>query len=166
MLMLGRHSSIMRLPSSFNILKSEILVDLSKESYAFSIGKLNYHNPGVIIDAFNFYLPSDEGYINRNQTFLNLRKEISMEALSLVQSTQGMNTIIDIHSHPFHNGKPSFSSEDDLDEKRFFRFLIDNFNPIINYASIVISRDSSSARFWTIKNNRIINDDMSIHICQ
>lgn len=63
-----------------------------------------------------------------------------------------VDTMIDVHTHPFLPAGVSFSATDDQDEHTFFRFLTQKFAGL-HYASIVLSQSQYSARVWTCSGN-------------
>src|SRR5205085_7118168 len=77
------------------------------------------------------------------------------QALVELTSRYDVDTIIDIHTHPFSQGRVSFSATDDGDEQTFFRFLKEKFEGI-NYASIVFSQNRYSARVWTFSSGSVV----------
>ncbi len=70
-------------------------------------------------------------------------------------SRYDVDTMIDVHTHPFTREHVSFSATDDGDERTFFRFLTETFAGI-NYASIVFSQQRYSARVWTLSHGSIV----------
>jgi len=78
---------------------------------------------------------------------LRIKKDFIHKALVEVTSRYDVDTIIDVHTHPFTQAGVSFSATDDDDERTFFRFLKKTFDGM-HYASIVFSQRKYSARVW------------------
>ncbi|HVB23786.1 MAG TPA: ThiF family adenylyltransferase [Ktedonobacteraceae bacterium] len=83
---------------------------------------------------------------------LRIKKDFIHRSLVELTNRYDVDTIIDVHTHPFTQASVSFSATDDGDEKAFFQFLNDRFEGI-KYASIVFSQSQYSARVWTFGNN-------------
>ena len=67
--------------------------------------------------------------------------------LTEIDKRLDVDTIIDVHTHPFGSGMPFFSGVDTDDEKNMKLYLVEKGNDI-HYASIVFSRDMYNARLW------------------
>ena len=91
----------------------------------------------------------------RKSAFLRIKKDFIHQALVELTNRYDVDTIIDVHTHPFSQGGVSFSATDDGDETTFFRFLKETFKGI-HYASIVFSQSKYSARVWTFSSSSIV----------
>ncbi|CAK0756744.1 ThiF domain-containing protein [Gammaproteobacteria bacterium] len=58
-----------------------------------------------------------------------------------------VDTLVDVHTHPFQSKGVAFSGVDDRDERRFAAFIKERFDNV-HYASIVLSRSDYAARLW------------------
>lgn len=138
-----------------NQLRSNLLNDLSKEYFAVLLGKTNFVDKNnIIINVIELRIPTNNDYNSQSLTHLNLKKEFTYNLLIDIQERYDVDTIIDIHTHPFSKVETSFSSIDDNDEIQFFKYLNANFENI-NYASIVFSQSYYSARYWQSENEKI-----------
>lgn len=59
-----------------------------------------------------------------------------------------VDTMIDVHTHPFSQSSVWFSGTDDRDEINFVKYLHDEGADNIFYASIVLSQTDYKARYW------------------
>lgn len=135
----------------FKFLKDTLLKDLQKESFAILIGKHEYINDIDIVNVFEIVFTPSYYYNIQNHAFLDIRKDFIHEILLRVTQRFDVDTIIDVHTHPFCDYAVSFSGTDNNDETTFFRFISNHFN--LKYASIVLSLNSYDARIWCNKKN-------------
>src|SRR5438105_4691265 len=136
-------------------LRARLLEDLSKEHFAVLLGKTQKIDGYTIINVIDLWFPQQSDYNQQNVAFLRIKKDFIHKALVELTNRYDVDTIIDVHTHPFSEGKVSFSATDDGDEKTFFRFLKEKFEGI-NYASIVFSQKRYSARVWTLNSGSIV----------
>src|SRR5712692_4054603 len=129
-------------------LRARLLEDLSKEHFAVLLGKTQKFNGYTIIKVIDLLFPGQSDYNQQSVAFLRIKKDFIHKALVELTSRYDVDTIIDVHTHPFTQANVSFSATDDGDETTFFRFLKEKFAGI-NYASIVFSQRQYSARVWT-----------------
>src|SRR5947209_7819797 len=108
-----------------------------------------------MINVIDILFPGQGDYHQQSVAFLRIKKEFIHKALVELTSRYDVDTIIDVHTHPFTQGNVSFSATDDGDERTFFRFLNETFEGI-NYASIVFSQGRYSARVWTLSSGSIV----------
>lgn len=101
-----------------------------------------------MINVIDLLFPGQSDYNQQSVAFLRIKKDFIHKALVELTNRYDVDTIIDVHTHPFTQGGVSFSATDDGDEKTFFRFLNEKFAGI-HYASIVFSQRKYSARVWT-----------------
>ncbi|HWS84966.1 MAG TPA: ThiF family adenylyltransferase, partial [Ktedonobacteraceae bacterium] len=111
-------------------------------------------NPGPgrrpVIQQGAAFRPVQAGY-----TYLRIKKDFIHQSLVEMTSRYDVDTIADVHTHPFVQGSISFSATDDGDEQTFFQFLKERFEGL-HYASIVFSQRKYSARVWTLRGNSIV----------
>lgn len=135
-------------------LRARLLQDLSREHFAVLLGKTHKIDGYTMINVIDLLFPEQSDYTQQNVAFLRIKKDFIHKALVELTNRYDVDTIIDIHTHPFSQGGVSFSATDDGDEKTFFRFLKEKFAGI-NYASIVFSQRRYSARVWTFSSGSI-----------
>src|SRR5947209_4955477 len=129
-------------------LRGNLLEDLSKEHFAVLLGKTRKIDGCMVINVVDVLFPAQSDYNTQNVAFLRIKKDFIHKALTELNSRYDVDTIIDVHTHPFSQGRVAFSATDDGDEKSFSQFLKEKFEGI-HYASIVFSQSRYSARVWT-----------------
>jgi len=136
-------------------LRARLLADLSREHFAVLLGKTQKINGYMMINVIDLLFPARSDYNQQSGAFLRIRKEFIHGALVELTNRYDVDTIIDVHTHPFSQASISFSATDDADETTFFRFLKQTFKGI-HYASIVFSQRTYSARVWTLSSGAIV----------
>jgi molybdopterin/thiamine biosynthesis adenylyltransferase len=136
-------------------LRARLLADSSEEQFAVLLGKTQKINGYMIITVIDLLFPTRADYNEQSIASLHIKKDFIHKTLVELTNRYDVDTIIDVHTHPFTQASVSFSSIDDGDEKRFFQFLQDKFVGI-HYASIVFSQAQYSARVWTFSNDTIV----------
>ncbi len=136
-------------------LRAHLLADLSREHFGVLLGKTRKVNGFTIINVVDALFPMQADYTQQSVAFLHIRKDFIHKVLMELTSRYDVDTIIDVHTHPFVQGGVVFSGTDDGDERTFFEFLRQNFDGI-SYASIVFSQEKYSARVWTLTNGTIV----------
>src|SRR5256714_5662449 len=136
-------------------LRARILEDLSREHFAVLLGKTQKIDGYMMINVIDLLFPGRSDYNQQNVAFLRIKKDFIHKALVELTNRYDVDTIIDVHTHPFTQGRVSFSATDDGDEKTFFQFLKQKFEGI-HYASIVFSQRKYSARVWTFSSGSIV----------
>src|SRR5947207_10624723 len=136
-------------------LRERILEDLSREHFAVLLGKTQKINGYTIINVIDILFPARSDYTQQSVAFLRIRKDFIHKALVELNNRYDVDTIIDVHTHPFSQGGVAFSATDDGDEHTFFQFLNQKFAGI-HYASIVFSQSKYSARVWTFSSGSIL----------
>src|SRR5437588_2477172 len=119
-------------------LRARILEDLASEHFAILLGKTQQIDGYTIINVIDLLFTEQSDYHQQNVAFLRIKKDFIHKALVELTSRYDVDTIIDVHTHPFSQVSVSFSATDNGDEKTFFLFLNEKFEGI-NYASIVFS---------------------------
>ena len=137
-------------------LRHSLLSDLSREYYACLLGKRNIIDNLCIITVHDIYFPDAEFYKNQSGASLRVSGDFLRERLLEIDKRLDIDTIIDVHTHPFSKDNVWFSGTDDRDEINFVKYLNDEGANIF-YASIVLSQTDYKARYWFLKNNRVIN---------
>src|SRR6266852_1844877 len=135
--------------------RARLLQDLSREHFAVLLGKTQKIDGYTIINVIDLLFPGQSDYNQQSVAFLRIKKDFIHRALVELTNRYDVDTIIDVHTHPFTQGSVSFSATDDGDEKTFYRFLKEKFAGI-NYASIVFSQRKYSARVWTFSSGSTI----------
>lgn len=142
------HTSIRFSVGAFRELRNRLLADLSHETFAVllgrheSIGNLSIIN---VVEA-RFLVAGD--YEHQSLASLEIKKSFVHSVLVEVMERLDVDTLVDVHTHPFSRGHVYFSGTDDADERNFSRFLHDRFGDAVSYASIVLSQSDYSARVW------------------
>src|SRR5207245_1221261 len=136
-------------------LRARLLEDLSSEHFAVLLGKTQKIDGYTIINVIDLLFPARSDYHQQNVAFLRIKKDFIHQALVELTNRYDVDTIIDVHTHPFSQGGVSFSATDDGDETTFFRFLKETFKGI-HYASIVFSQSKYSARVWIVSSGAIV----------
>lgn len=136
-------------------LRERLLADISKEHFAVLLGKTQKINGYTIITVVDVLFPARSDYSHQSVALLRIKKAFIHQALVELTNRYDVDTIIDVHTHPFSQGGVAFSATDDGDERTFFRFLNNTFEGV-HYASIVFSQSRYSARVWTISNGSIV----------
>ncbi|HZS79703.1 MAG TPA: ThiF family adenylyltransferase [Ktedonobacteraceae bacterium] len=136
-------------------LRNMLLEDLSREHFGILLGKTQQVEGHTIINVIDMFFPERTDYYQQNVAFLRIKKEFIHKMLVELNNRYDVDTIIDVHTHPFSPSHVAFSATDDSDERTFFHFLNDTFDNI-HYASIVFSQTQYSARVWTFNHNHSI----------
>jgi molybdopterin/thiamine biosynthesis adenylyltransferase len=100
-----------------------------------------------IIKVMAIRHPSQSDYVSRSRGHVTLCKEYILDILRELAERLDVDTIIDVHTHPFAQANVHFSGIDDGDEAEFSRFLSERFDDV-RYGSLVLSRSDYSARMW------------------
>lgn len=128
-------------------LRARLLEDLTREHWAILLGRSREVGPQHVITVYQCITPAPNDYLEQSAAFLRLRKDFVHRALQELLANPELDTIIDVHTHPFATTEVAFSSTDDGDEERWSSFLASRFEGI-HYASIVLSQYSYLARIW------------------
>ena len=134
-------------------LRRRLLADLSKEAFGVLLGKRERVGNLTIIKVLDYRSAARSDYRQRSLASLSLEKDYIYDILLEVTTRLDVDTIIDVHTHPFCDGSVSYSGTDDHDERTFQEFLDSKFDNLY-YASIVLSRSQYSARCWATKKGR------------
>ncbi len=110
-------------------LRERLLADLSREHFAVLLGKKQKINGYTIIKVIDLLFPAQSDYHHQSVALLRIKKEFIHQALVELTNRYDVDTIIDVHTHPFSQAGVAFSTTDDGDEKTFFRFLKETTSP-------------------------------------
>ncbi len=141
--------------SDLGYLRARLLADLSREHFAVLLGKTHKIDGYTIIKVIDLLFLEQSDYSQQSVAFLRIKKDFIHKALVELTNRYDVDTIIDVHTHPFTQASVSFSATDDGDEQTFFRFLKETFAGL-HYASIVFSQSKYSARVWTFSSGSLI----------
>src|SRR5258708_3287071 len=136
-------------------LRARLVAGISREPFAVLLGKIQEIDGYTIIKVIDLLFLAQSDYNQQSVAFLRIKKDFIHKALVELTNRYDVDTIIDVHTHPFSQGSVSFSATDDGDEQTFFLFLNDKFEGI-HYASIVLSQSMYAARVWTISGGSIV----------
>ena len=136
-------------------LRKKLLADSSHEYYACLLGKKNIIGDLCIITVRDVYFPDSEYYANQSVTSLRVSGNFLRERLLEIEERIDVDTMIDVHTHPFSSSNVWFSGTDDRDEINFINYLADEGAEIF-YASIVLSQTDYQARYWFLENGRAV----------
>lgn len=131
----------------FPELRHSLLADPSREAFALLFGQ--YHQVGdwTLVKVVAVRYPGPEDYEGQGLAHLRLRREYVYDRLVEMQQRGDVDTMIDVHTHPFCPQGAAFSSVDDRDEIAFHRWLNDTLDDV-HYGSIVLSQTDYAARLW------------------
>ena len=132
--------------NEFSNLRNNLLEDSSKEAFAILLAKREVIGNSEIYTVRDIRYPLRSEYINQSLTFLRMSEQFIIKTIKELQERFDVDTIIDVHTHPFSERLASFSGVDDRDEINFYKWVDENFD--FNYGSIVLSQTEYSARFW------------------
>ena len=131
-------------------LRKNLLADLTNEYYACLLAKTHIISDLCIITVIEAVYPDLSYYKRQGTASLKVSWDFMREVLTEADSRLDVNTVIDVHTHPFSEASAWFSGTDDRDEETFARYLHDKA-PDLHYASIVFSQTTYQARYWEVK---------------
>jgi molybdopterin/thiamine biosynthesis adenylyltransferase len=134
-------------------LRTRLLRDISNEHYAVLLGKYERFGEYEQINVYDLRFLDQTDYKDQSMSFLRLKKEFIHSILIELTNRYDVDSIVDVHTHPFSEKHVCFSPVDDNDEINFFRFLNENFDGL-HYGSIVLSQTEYSARIWHLNNGK------------
>ena len=138
--------------------RQRLLKDISQESYAMALCKKSESNNNIIIKVIDIFYPEVEDYIQQRGAFLEMSENFASKVVYEASQRLDVDTILEIHTHPFMDDKPMFSSVDTSDEKQLSRWLLKEL-PNYNYGSLVFSRMDYNFRMWII-NNQVLTSPL------
>src|SRR5713101_3644989 len=101
-------------------LRERLLADTSREHFAVLLGKTQKIDGYTIINVIDLLLPARSDYHQQSVALLRIKKDFIHKALVELTNRYDVDTIIDVHTHPFTQVSVAFSATDDGDEKTFF----------------------------------------------
>ena len=131
----------------FGKLRGRLLADSSREYYACLLGRRQVVDNLCIITVADIYFVDAEYYRGQSVASLRVSGEFLRERLLEIERRIDVDTMIDVHTHPFSQSNVWFSGTDDRDEINFVKYLHDEGANIF-YASIVLSQTDYKARYW------------------
>src|SRR5258708_6664927 len=94
-------------------LRERLLADLSREHFALLLGKTQKINGYTIMTVIDMLFPGWSDYAHQSGAFLRIRKDFIHHALIELTSRYDIDTILDVHTHPFTGSGVAFSATDD-----------------------------------------------------
>ncbi|MBO4780684.1 MAG: hypothetical protein J5497_08615, partial [Selenomonadaceae bacterium] len=147
----------------FARLRAKLLADSSHEYYACLLGKKQVVEDLCVITVADIYFADAEYYCGQSVTSLRVSGDFLRERLLELERRIDVDTMIDVHTHPFSQSNVWFSGTDDRDEINFVKYLHDEGADNIFYASIVLSQTDYKARYWQMdKSGRIYSTPAQI----
>lgn len=140
--------------SDFRELRRRLLRDLSIEYYAVLLGKYEQIGGYQFINIYDLRFLEHSDYGDQSGAFLRIKKEFIHKILIELTNRYDVDSIVDVHTHPFSKKHTGFSGVDDGDEIEFIQFLDEKFEGL-HYGSIVLSQTEYSARIWNSYENHI-----------
>ncbi len=98
-------------------LRERLLADLSREHFAVLLGKTHKIDGYTIINVIDLLFPGQADYTQQSMAFLRIKKDFIHKALVELTHRYDVDTIIDVHTHPFTQANVSFSATDDGDAR-------------------------------------------------
>lgn len=123
----------------FAELRRHLLADLGREYYACLLGKHQTIGDLHIITVSDVYYPDESYYNQQGVAALRVSGEFLRERLIELSNRIDVDTMIDVHTHPFSTGNVWFSGTDDRDEINFTKYLRDEIEAKIFYARCLIA---------------------------
>nr|WP_321500794.1 ThiF family adenylyltransferase [uncultured Dethiosulfovibrio sp.] len=130
-------------------IRDRMLEDLSREQFALLLGKTERIGTREIVAIKEYRFFEREELLEQSQAFLQIRKDRIGKVIEQICQREDLDTLIDVHTHPFSQRKAIFSGIDIKDEEDFTRYLAKEF-PQICYGSVVLSRERYAAHLWSI----------------
>ncbi|MDX8337018.1 ThiF family adenylyltransferase [Candidatus Cetobacterium colombiensis] len=130
------------------ILKN-LFLNKDKEQFCIVLAKKDVINQFVIFKEIEVFYPKESDVLSSSLTHISIKKEFIYRILLEFNQRVDIDTLIEIHTHPFLqlNDKVNFSSTDNEDEINFNDYLKSNYSNL-NYASVVLSDNSYEARIY------------------
>jgi len=126
-----------------------MLEDLSREQFALLLAKTQRIGTLEIVAVKEYRFFKGEELLDQSQAFLQIRKERIGEVIEEICGREDVDTLIDVHTHPFSRKNVMFSGIDIKDEEEFTQYLGKEF-PHLCYGSIVFSQERYAAHLWSL----------------
>lgn len=135
--------------NSLNKIFKNLFSDEKKEQFCIILAKREQVNKLVILKEIEICYPKQSEILSSSLTHISIKKDFIYKILLDLDKRVDVDTLVEIHTHPFleSNSKVSFSSIDDEDEKNFKEYLKENY-PKTSYASLVFSNNSYKGRIY------------------
>ena len=129
-------------------LRSRLLGDLSQEYFAVLLAKERVAGDLRVLTVLDVRHPSPEDYRRQSRSglevdFDSFMRDVLVEAHERID----VDTVIDVHTHPFSESQAWFSGIDDADEASFATYLSERG---LKYASVVFTQTTYRARYWRV----------------
>ena len=155
-------ASIIRFPQgAFEELRLRLLHDNSNEAFALILGKRTTAGGHSVVRVKEVIYPGPADYEGQSIASLRLRRGFVYDQLVRMQQSGDVDTVVDVHTHPFCSDGVAFSSVDDRDEENFHRWLTETLEDV-HYASIVLSQSDYAARTWETGTFRSVHSTAQI----
>lgn len=128
-------------------LRSTLLGAEQRESFAVLMAKREIIGKTEVFTVHDTRHPTLHDYEERKRAYLRMRKSFIHQCLTEVVKRLDVDTLIEVHTHPFATDQVFFSNIDDQDERRYSKWLNNNFENL-HYLSIVFSQKRYQARIW------------------
>jgi len=129
-------------------LRERLLEDLGNEYFAALLAKQEQVGDLRVLTVIDARFPKADAYEGQGGASLRVSFDSFMRGvLTEIDERLDVDTVIDVHTHPFSSELAHFSGIDDADERKFAKYL-EPFG--IGYASIVFSQTEYSARWWEL----------------
>lgn len=128
-------------------LRSTLMGTEQRESFAILLAKRHLVGQTELFTVCDIRFPGQQDYEARSRSFLRMRKQFIGACLAETVQRLDVDSLIEVHTHPFSEDMVAFSSVDDNDERRYAQWLHQRFENL-HYASIVLSQNRYQARVW------------------
>ena len=129
-------------------LREVLLEDLTNEYFAVLMAKQQVVGNLRVLTVMDVAYPDPSSYKNQGGAALKVDFDSFMRGVLIeIDERFDVDTVIDVHTHPFSYESAWFSGIDDADEGNFAKYL-DKYG--INYASIVFTQTNYKARYWEV----------------
>lgn len=134
------------LPSGYSErVRSELLTDLSREYICHMLCGAARTGGRLRLLACYVVVPQPDDYSCQGLAHLALRPEYDLALREECQSSH--LSLVDVHSHPFAEGRVNFSAVDDRDELEKFRYFRRNL-PGLAYGSVIVGPAAEEGRIF------------------
>ncbi|MCL2774318.1 MAG: ThiF family adenylyltransferase [Oscillospiraceae bacterium] len=133
----------------FTALRENLLKDLNNEYFACLLAKRTVVKDLCVYTVVEAVYPNLNVYKNQGGASLRVDGKFMRKVLLDVDRRIDVDTVIDVHTHPFASTNAWFSGTDDNDEGNFAKYL-NKESGDIHYASIVLTQLYYKARAWEI----------------
>ena len=114
----------------FPAVRHNLLADPTREAFALLYGQCHRVGDQTVIKVVEAHYPRSEDYEGQGLAHLRLRRQYVYDRLVEMQKRADVDTVIDVHTHPFSLEGAAFSGTDDDDEIAFHRWLTDTLDDV------------------------------------